>query len=141
MDHWSVPLLACLTSAVAQQFFGIELLRRQDRRAAWLFGVVAGIVLYPLALGWGPYDPYVLGWVFGPLFAGMGLITAALLWKGNRFGVVLLLSIIAWYAGVPESANYWDCLVDPIYFAACLIALGWGLLSSRSKNQPTVQVK
>jgi MFS family permease len=128
-DHWSIPLTALLLSNFGHRFLGIELLRHQDRQAAGIFGVVAGVVLYPLALGLGPVDPFSLGWYFGPLFAGMAVVTAFLLWKGNRFGVVLVLAISAWQLGVPESANYWDCLVDPIYFLVSLYILrpggGW----------------
>ena len=124
VDHWSIPLTALLLSGVGQRCFGRELLRRQDRQAAWIFGAVAGIALYPLALGLGPADPFSLGWYFGPLFAGMAVVSAFLLWKRNRFGVVLVLAILAWHLGVPESGNYWDCLVDPIYFLASLGALG-----------------
>ena len=116
-----IPLTALLISGVGQRCFGSELLRRQDRQAAWIFGAVAGVALYPLALGLGPVDPFSLGWYFGPLFAGMAVVSAFLLWKRNRFGVVLVLAILAWHLGVPESGNYWDCLVDPIYF---LISLG-----------------
>jgi len=122
VDHWSVPLVAILASAVARRFLGIELLRRKDWQTAWIFGVGAGLALYPQALGWGPLDPYALGWQFGPLFIAMAALTALLLWRQSRFGVVLLLAIAAWHLHASESANYWDCLVDPFYF---LISLGW----------------
>src|ERR1019366_3833890 len=49
VDHWSVPSTALLASAYIQRLFGIDLLQRNDRRAAWLFGALAGLLLYPLA--------------------------------------------------------------------------------------------
>lgn len=136
MDHWSVPLLALLVSAVGRRYLGTELLRQADRQAAWVFGAVAGAVLYPLALGWGSIDPFGLGWHFGPLFAGMTLLTCILLWRSNRFGVVLVIAIAAWHLGVPESGNYWDCLLDPVYFVASLGALVLGLVRAAGRVRP-----
>ena len=121
VDHWSVPTIALLASALFQRLFGIDLLRRKDREAAWLFGGVAGLLLYPLALGWGPFDPYGLGWHFGPLFIGVAVLSVALISRDNRFGVVLVLAIAAWHVRVAESANYWDCLLDPFY---CVVSIG-----------------
>ena len=116
MDHWSVPLLALLAAGVSKTFFGTELLRREDRRAMWVFGVVAGVVFYPLALGIGSVDPFAYGWHFGPLFVLVGSTAMILQLRGNRFGVVLLLAFFAWLAGVAESGNLWDCLTDPVFF-------------------------
>ena len=130
-DHWSVPLMAVLLSAVARRCFGIELLRDKDRRAAWVFGVVAGVALYPLAMGWGPVDPFGLGWHFGLLFVVVALVAALLLWRRNRFGIVLLAAIAAWHLGLPESGNYWDCLLDPIFFVVSLGALARRLCAPR----------
>lgn len=131
VDHWSVPLLALLGTNVAQKHFGVELLRRPDRQAAWVFGAVAGGLLYPLALGWGPLDPYSLGWHFGPLVAGGGVVALILHWQRNRFGLVLFLAVGAWALRLPESSNYWDCLVDPFYFLASLGVLGSKIWRSR----------
>ena len=127
VDHWSLPLLALLAAAVVRQLLGVELLRPRDRLAAQWFGLVAGLFLYPMAVGWGPFDPYGLGWHFGPLFAAVGLLASLLLWRRNRFGIVLVLAILAWHLGVTESGNYWDCLMDPFYF---LISVG--MISGRA---------
>ena len=134
VDHWSVPTLALLASTVSQKFFGIELLRRVDQQAAWSFGAVAGLTLYPLALGLGAFDPYGLGWQFGPLFGAVAILAMILHWRRNRLGVVLLLAAVAWAWRVPESGNYWDCLVDPFYFLVSLCALG-SEMWRRWKNQ------
>lgn len=125
VDHWSVPTIALVASALIQRLFGIDLLRRKDRQAAWLFGGVAGLLLYPLALGWGPFDPYGLGWHFGPLFVSVAVLAVALIFCDNRFGVVLVLAIAAWHLRVAESANYWDCLLDPFYCLASVGVLGF----------------
>lgn len=140
VDHWSIPGLALLATMVSQKFFGVELLRRADRQAAWVFGAVAGVTLYPLALGLGPFDTYSLGWHFSPLFAIVGMVAVILQWWRNRFGVVLFLSAGAWALGLPESANYWDCLMDPFYFFASLGMLGSKLSRGRSPQiEPSSQ--
>ena len=123
IDHWSVPFLVFLLAGVSKTFFGVELLRREDRRAMWIFGVVTGVILYPLALGIGPVDPFAYGWHFGPLFVLVGIVALYLQWRQNRFGVVLLLAISAWLAGVAESGNLWDCLADPVFFFVSIGAL------------------
>ena len=123
MDHWSVPLLALLVAGVAKTFFDAELLRREDRRAMWVFGVLAGVLLYPLALGIGSIDPFAYGWHFGPLFVLVGCVAMLLQWWRNRFGIVMLLAIFAWLAGVAESGNLWDCLTDPVFFFVSVGAL------------------
>jgi hypothetical protein len=123
IDHWSVPLLALLVAGVSKTFFGAELLRREDRQAMWIFGVVAGVILYPLALGIGPIDPFAYGWHFGPLFVLVGCVAMLLQWRRNRFGFVLLLAILAWLADVAESGNLWDCLTDPVFFFVSIGAL------------------
>jgi hypothetical protein len=123
LDHWSVPTTALLAAACMRRLFGIDLLQCKDRQAAWLFGALAGLLLYPLALGWGPLDPYGLGWRFGPLFVSVAVLAFVLILRRNRFGVVLVLAIAAWHLRAVESGNYWDCLIDPIYFLFSLGAL------------------
>jgi hypothetical protein len=124
VDHWSVPSTALLAATVIRLSFGIDVLRPKDRRAAWLFGALAGLLLYPLALGWGHYDPYSLGWHFGPLFVGVAVLACGLILRKNRFGIVLVLAIAAWHLRAVESGNYWDCLLDPFYFLFSIGALG-----------------
>jgi hypothetical protein len=124
VDHWSLPTTALLAAACVRLLFGIDLLQRKDRQAAWLFGALAGLFLYPLALGWGPFDPYSLGWHFGPLFVAIAVLASVLILRRNRFGIVLVLAIAAWHLRAAESGNYWDCLIDPIYFLVSAAALG-----------------
>ncbi len=135
VDHWSVPLLAWLSAVAVRQYFGVVLLRPQDHQAGLIFGLIAGLVLYPAALGLGAVDPYAWGWNASPLFAVAGVWAAALLWLGNRFGIVLVVAVIAWYLGVPESRNYWDCLVDPFYCLGCLGGVAWGFRSGKRGRQ------
>lgn len=118
--NFSLPLLALIAAVIARRVFRVELLGKGGTRDAMWFGAVAGVMLYPMALGLGPVDPYALGWSFGWLFAATGTLTAICLWRGNRFGAVLLSAIAAYHLHLLESDNYWDYLVDPVYFLISL---------------------
>jgi hypothetical protein len=119
----SLPLLGLLAGRVWRDFAGTELFRAKDRQAAWIFGGLAGTVLYPMALGLGNFDPYAWGWSFSPLFPIAGAAAMYLIWNQNRFGVLLLLSLLAYDARWLESPNFWDCLVDPFYWLLSLALL------------------
>ena len=122
--NFSLPLLALIADLLGRRVFGTDLLEKKGRRAAAWFGAIAGVVLYPMALGIGKLDPYVSGWFFSWLFAVAGVLTALLLLRGNRFGLALLAAIAAFHLHLLESDNYWDYLVDPVYFtvSAVLVA-------------------
>lgn len=121
--NFSLPLLALIADAIARKTFKVELLGKNGMNAALAFGALAGAVLYPMALGLGAFDPYSLGWSFSALFVISGALTAVLLWLGNRFGLVLLCAVAAYHLGLLESDNYWDYLVDPVFFLISLLAV------------------
>ena len=124
---FSVPFTGLLAVAVWEGEFPRRLFSKADWTAAWAFGALAGVCLYPLALGCGSFDPYEWGWSFSPLFAGSAVLTAVLLWKQNRFGLLLLLAIAAYQLRQGEPANYWDYLLDPIYCFVSLLAFAFRL--------------
>jgi hypothetical protein len=127
--NFSVPLTGLLAIAAWERAFARPALERRDRDAAWIFGAVGGLMLYPFALGVGSIDPYEWGWHMSPLFAAVGALTGWLMWTGNRFGILLLLAVIAFHVQLLESSNYWDYLIDPIYWLASLVVLGTRTLS------------
>lgn len=127
--NFSLPFTALLAAAVWETEFRRKALSEREWAIAWIFGTVAGLGLYPLALGWSRFDPYEWGWRFSPLFIAGGVLTAFLLWKRNRFGLALLLAVAAYHLRLLESANYWDYLLDPVYCLVSIIALGWRLFS------------
>jgi hypothetical protein len=127
--NFSVPFTALIALAVWEGEFGRRFFSKADWATAWAFGTAVGLCFYPLALGWGSFDPYEWGWSFSPLFIASAVLTAFLLWKQNRFGLLLLLAIAAYHLRVLESANYWDYLLDPLYCVVSVLALGWRLLS------------
>ena len=126
----SIPLVALLVASIAARVGFPALFRAREWRVAWIFGAISALVLYPSALGLGlrNFDSYALGWPWLDsvmslaLFGVVALASAFLVYRGNRFGVVLSLSSVAYLFRIQESQNFWDYLVDPLYAAMSLVA-------------------
>ena len=112
-------VLACLFSG--QQLFGFPAVSRREKLA--LNGVVAAaaVILYPLALGWGDWDFYRTGWGSFGMWAAL-LAVSLLSWtRGLRLLPLCIgLSLLWWSAGLMESENLWDYLMDPWLAMAAL---------------------
>ena len=119
----SIPLLALLAGRIWKNVFQTEVFRPTDTRTALLFGALIGTALYPLSLGLGDFDPYEWGWSFSVLFPLIALVTIFLIWKQNRFGLLLFLASAAYDARCLESPNLWDYLVDPVYWLLSVVLL------------------
>ena len=134
--NFSVPLTVMLALIVWEEIFDRSRFSEREWATAWGFGAIGGLVLYPMALGLGSFDPYEWGWPISPLFLVIGVLTAWLIWRGNRFGLLLLLAAAAFQLRLLESANYWDYLLDPIY---SLVSLGWfaGRLATSTRSSLT----
>ncbi len=119
----SIPLTALLLSSVLKNSFQLNLLDMRAIQTCRFFSLLAGVVLYPMALGIGAFDPYGAGWHFSWLFVILLCVTLLLLFFKNRFSVVLLATILAYDLHLLESGNLWDYLVDPILVLAAIIGL------------------
>ncbi len=117
----SITTLTLLGAALLRMQLGRPVL--QDRNTLLLLLIVAAAGFYPLALGWGEYDPYRLGygsyWLLAYLL-GLALLAA---WKGF-FAVTFAIAaaVLAWSAGWYESTNLWDYLLDPLVAAYAVAA-------------------
>jgi hypothetical protein len=91
------------------------------------------------------FDAYALGWPWLfwnsslVLFGSVAVTAAVLIWRGNRFGYVLLLTMAAYSVGFQESTNLWDYLLDPVFGAVSLLSVLWWIgrrviPGSRSKD-------
>jgi len=126
----SVPLVALLLVGILERSGVAVVFRAREWRAAWMVGVVAALTLYPSALGLGlpNFDSYTLGWPWLEwrssllLFGPVALAAAFLVWRGNRFGWVLVVAAAAFLLGFQESSNFWDYLIDPLYAVVSLVA-------------------
>lgn len=121
--NFSIPFTAILFGKVWEKAWGKVLFNKKALLSFWVFGAAMGVVLYPMALGLGPFDPYALGWGFSPLFIFLMVLTIFLLYKRNRLGIVLMLCILSYNLQLLESPNLWDYLVDPFYVIVSLIGL------------------
>jgi hypothetical protein len=124
--NFSFPLLAIAFNKVWENATGSRVLDQNASMASWVFGLAAGLALYPMALGLGSFDPYTLGWGTSPLFAFLAMATIVLVLMKNRFAVVLIACILGYDLNLLESANLWDYLVDPFF-----VFFSFGVLSNR----------
>jgi hypothetical protein len=126
----SITTLVLLVASLLRTQLGWPALPGRDKLL--LLVAIAAAGFYPLALGWGEYDPYRMGygsyWLLAYLL-GLGLLAA---WKGFlAVTLVLAAAVLAWSAGWYESTNLWDYLLDPLvatYSAGSIIVQGIGRL-------------
>lgn len=134
----SVLTLALLLRAVLARLSGWEPIEERTRLALQSFIALAALVLYPMALGFGPFDPYRLGYG-NPWLVGALCLVALAAWF-RRMPLVALciaLAVLTWAVGWYESSNLWDYLLDPavsIYALSALALRGaqWGRAKLRS---------
>jgi hypothetical protein len=117
----STTLVALACMGLCRHLFGFPVIASQEKTVLNGVIAVAAVFLYPLALGWGDWDIYCHGW---GSFGMLGVLLALSLgcWiNGLRLVPVLIgLALLAWNAGLMESTNLWDCLLDPWLAIAAL---------------------
>ena len=80
-------------------------------------------LFYPAALGWGPFDPYALGYQPWALLAALIPVAGALWWRRqDGWLIILAVDLIGYASGV--FANLWDVLFDPLLALLALILVG-----------------
>lgn len=137
----SLVVMACL--GMYQRLFGARLALLNDReRSATSLVVSAGaLLLYPFALGWGDWDSYRLGWGAPGMWAALLALSIAYWGMGLRLLPLLIaLGMLAWAAGLLESTNLWDYLMDPWLVGGaifqCLKVAGRHLLARAGAGRP-----
>ena len=128
----SITTLVLLGYAVAQRNGVLPGPGTPRRIGGLLLLVLAGCVLYPLALGAAPYDTY--RWGYGdPCFLGLllALALAGVVWRMPLITLSISLAVLAWAAGWYESGNLWDYLIDPLLTVYALLALPLALWKRR----------
>jgi hypothetical protein len=102
--------------------------QRQENAVHCLIAVTA-LVFYPLALGFGPFDPYRPG--YGSLWFLTGLLMLALGAWAVRFyliSICIALAVIAHAMAWHESTNLWDYLLDPLVSIYAFVVVVTGIL-------------
>ncbi|CAN5319701.1 hypothetical protein BH10PSE16_BH10PSE16_09830 [soil metagenome] len=118
----SMTLVALACLGLCQRLFGMHIMAQRESLTLSAAVALAAILLYPVALGWGDWDVYRLGWgSFGML--GILLALSLMFWsRGLRLLPALVgLALLAWVAGLMESNNLWDYLLDPWLSIAAMI--------------------
>lgn len=126
-------------SATLLQLAILQLARRTP--SPFTQPVAAGLLIfalffYPLALGWGPFDPYALGYQPAPLLAALLALGLALWWRRlPGWLTILAIDLLAYASGI--FVNLWDALFDPLLVLLALaIVIRQGtlrLIASRSR--------
>lgn len=101
-----------------QQHFDVYV--AQDFKAMYWFLVIAGLTLYPFALGIGYFDPYSFGYTIQFQFLLIACAAVALWRHSFLLAHWIILSLIAKQLNIYESDNLFDILLDPLI---CLFAL------------------
>lgn len=115
-------------------------LAAREHTALAAAALMAGVGLYPLALGAGAIDPYA--WGYGSYGLGGVLLAGGLLaWYARMYGLLafLLAGIGAYLARLLESDNLWDYLIDPLlvgYAAAYWLRRG---VAARRPSRPVAR--
>jgi len=94
---------------------GRRIVDRREETALCRLVAVTALVFYPLALGFGPFDPYRLGYGSPWFLAGL-LALALVAWAGrfNLISICIALAVMAHAIAWNESTNLWDYLLDPL---------------------------
>ncbi len=109
----SVTTQALLALAIASFLTGRERILESDRRTLLASVAMAAVVLYPLSLGLGGFDPYAAGFGSLTLLGLLALYALAAWFAGRSFAVaVITAALAAHHAGLMESDNLWDYLID-----------------------------
>ena len=119
----SLPMLGMVCAALWQHLCGVPVFKPADWRATWIFGAVAGTILYLHPIVLPALDLYYWGWDrTAAVWTLAGVAVLFLAW-GNRLGVFFLAALVAFQLDALESRNCWDYVIDPFYW---LISLGLG---------------
>lgn len=129
-------VLACI--GMVRRWRGEALVDARERVALYAAIAAAALLLYPMALGWGDWDPYRSGWGSPGMWVGLLAVTLFFWANGLRLLPVLVaLALLAWTLGLLESTNLWDYLLDPWLAAAAIFqCMRWVAGQLRTRWRP-----
>lgn len=110
----SVVTLCLLADHITTSELGLSLISAPSRNAIKVWSAFAGLVLFPMGLGFGPFDPYALG--FQPVtLALFAVAMAVVFWIAELrgAGAAILIAVALYHLRPLDSTNLWDYLLDP----------------------------
>jgi hypothetical protein len=136
----SITTLALLWCALLRPWYVCGAADSRHRLALLALIALAAVTLYPMALGFGGFDPYRLGYGNG-LFVAMLMLAALAAWFWKNYLIVLCIALatLAWATGWYESGNLWDYLLDPfvsIYALAAIMSHAMKTLVKPRRDRP-----
>lgn len=120
-SSFSIPLAGGLVISILENAFSWKFFSPRDWHAAWFFGALGSLVLYPSALGLGRCDAYSWGWNSSLFLIAVGASAFFLICLKNRFAILLVLAFAAFQLKLQASTNFWDYLIDPFYGVLALV--------------------
>lgn len=113
----SITTQVLVLALVIQRMFSLNIVDPGSYRLLRIIIPVAGLLLYPAALGLLPLDSYRTGFEGILLPVAVMLLTLWAWWRQHIFlASTLVMSVLLAGAQVMESANLWDYLIDPVIF-------------------------
>jgi hypothetical protein len=120
----SITTMVLLWCALLGPWIGCSDAPSRHRLALVALIALAAVMFYPMALGFGAFDPYRLGyghWLFVTVLSLVAL--AAWFWRYYLIALCIAFAAFAWAIGWYESGNLWDYLLDPFVSIYALTAI------------------
>lgn len=123
----SITLVVLASLGLVRRLRGLRGTDLRERMALNVAVAAAALFLYPLALGWGDWDPYRAGWgAPGMLLALLAIIIFYWIQGLRLLPMLVAAALLAWSFDLLESTNLWDYLMDPwLAIAAIFQCLKW----------------
>lgn len=129
VERLSLPGLTLVAALAVSAVTGWRVAAAAEFRFATTVLAIAGVALYPAAMGFLDYDVYVLGYSGYLLPIAVALVIGYAIFRGYLLtAVVLNVAVAAFLLGAGESRNLWDYVLDPI--AWIISGLTWLLIGA-----------
>lgn len=126
----SIISMFLLSIFIAEAYTSQRYFALFEKRRLYRILALAGLILYPMALGLSPWDSYGAGYGgAGFALALPVLFVGLIICRSWMVLSALSCAIGAYLAGLLESTNLWDYLIDIWLFLYVFICTMWHLLS------------
>lgn len=113
-SDFSVSSVVLAAFGLSARLSGLKPFDERERQKVFYAVAAAALFLYPLALGWGDWDAYRLGWGSVAMWAGLLALCLGCWLAGLRLLPLLIgIAVLSWALRLMESSNLWDYLFDP----------------------------